>query len=345
MSGYLFFIASLVLEGVAVSLLVKEGLSGADVSLFVSLHLAAVAGLTLGLKRTLRKENGYLNWLLLGTALALTIPAGGLLGVLLLFLLRNKLPPEATRNLCDEYKGYMSYYAKRRKSPRGIADLPEFVRQGTDIEPVVQWIRDKDARRRVGAARVLGRLGNKPSLERLHGLVKDSYAVVRSEAATHISRGHEEFTVNIFQAQKEVASHPESSEAQRILANIALEYCESGLLDNQAKGTYLDLAEAAYLKSLALESGQVEVYNNLGRISVMKQDFLKGRERFEKALSCDADNLRGLLGLAQCYYELGEYEKVPLVCRQIKEKHPHPDRFLDIISFWTEKAEELKKTS
>lgn len=343
--GGFFLLVSLILEGRAVSLLIEERLSGSEVPLIIFLHLASSASLALGLAWKLKKEGGYLNWLLLGTTLALAIPVGGLLGVLLIFFLRSKLPPEAVSNLCDEYKKYMSCSIRGERPPGKIVNLPEFVRQGTEIEPVVQWLRDKDARRRVGAARILGRLGDKSSLERLHGLVKDSYAAVRSEAAAHISRGHEEFTANIFQAQKEVASHPESGEAHRILANISLEYCESGLLDTRAKITYLDLAEAEYLKSLTLEVEQVEVYNNLGRISIIKQDFLEGRERFEKALSCDADNLRALFGTAQCHYELGEYEKVSLICNRIREKHPQPDRFLDIISFWTEKPEKSKKTS
>lgn len=345
MIGGFFLLVSLILEGKAVSLLIEEGLSSAEIPLVIFLHLASSASVTLGLGRKLEKESGYLNWLLLGTILTLTIPVGGLLGVLLLFLLRNKLPPEAAGNLCDEYKEYMTYSIRREKPLGGIVNIPEFVRQGTEIEPIAQWLRDKDARRRAGAARILGRLGDKSSLERLRGLVKDSYAAVRSEAAAHISRGHEEFTSSIFQAQKEVASHPESGEAHRILANIALEYCESGLLDTQAKRTYLALAEAEYLKSLTLEAEQVEVYNNLGRISIIRQDFSKGRERFEKALSYDAHNLRALLGLAQCHYELGEYEKIPLICNRIREKHPQPDRFLDIISFWTEKSEKSEKTS
>ncbi len=345
MVGSFFLFTSVILEGVVVALLLKGELSGAAIFLLISCHLASSAGLALGLSRKLRREKGYLNWLLLGPALSLTIPVGGLLGVLFLFLFRGKLSPEAVRNLCDEYKEYMNYYIRRKNPPGWVVNLPEFVRQGTDIEPVVQWLGDKDARRRAGAARVLGRLGDKASLEKLHELVKDSYATVRSEAATYISRGHEEFTANIFQAQKEVASHSGSSEAHLILANIALEYCESGLLGSQAKETYLDLAEAEYLKSLTLESEQVEIYNNLGRISIIKQDFLKARERFEKALSYDTNNLRALLGLAQCHYELEEYEKVPLICDRIREKHPQPDRFMDIISFWTEKTEDRIQTS
>ncbi len=338
MLGSFFLLASLVLEGLAVSLLIKEGLSNSGVSLVILLHLLASASVTLGLMQTLKKESGYRNWILLGTSLTLTIPVGGLLGVLLLFFLRNKLDPEAVSDLCDEYKKYMSCSGSRKKLPGKIVNLPEFVRQGTEIEPAVQGLSDKDANRRVGAARILGRLGDKSSLERLHSLTKDSYAVVRSEAASHISGGHEEFTTNIFQAQKESSAHPESSEAHRILANIALEYCESGLLDTQAKKTYLDLAETEYLESLTLEAEQAEVYNNLGRISIIKQNFLEARERFEKALSYDEDNLRALLGMAQCCYEFGEYEKIPSICNRIREKHPHPDRFLDIISFWTEES-------
>ena len=84
----------------------------------------------------------------------------------------------------------------------------------------------------------------------------------------------------------------------------------------------LDEAEQALLRSQAVDDGSPEVWNNLGGVSMARENYRRAADRFERALEINADLPYALINAAQAHVRLGNAKQAEGFLRRALELDP-----------------------
>lgn len=114
---------------------------------------------------------------------------------------------------------------------------------------------------------------------------------------------------------------PAHLELAKAYVGLATTYMQRGV--NDTANIYLDSAEVVYSKITQIDSTDSRGWQGLGFIySVVKKDYSKALEYYQKAVSVDPQNGDALYGLAKTYQLLGEKTKADNVYKAAIEKNP-----------------------
>lgn len=319
--GIVFILVGLVMEAEALLFLFNTDTSPIFAAL---LHIGSALGLTIGLMEW------EINWSILGGILALSLPGVGYLGALLLAAKTVK-SSDKFGHTYEDYRQHITQYTGPQPIVKHIENKDEFLSSELDFIPIIDHLKDTDVMMRIGSLRACREFGDRWSIKMLFMGTADPHPEVRLKATEELATLNEMYQEEIHSATNEIAMWANDPVSHNTLGNLALEYYETGLINDQR---YLDMAEKQYLISVKLSKGQVDVYNSLGRIMIIKKNPQEGLRYYQEALKIEPKNVRARIGLLECYWSAGRYEKMPELSRQII--NDKPNGFLDILYFWAD---------
>ncbi len=139
-----------------------------------------------------------------------------------------------------------------------------------DIEPVVDVLRENDPELKRAAIETITKQGGPSAVRLLIGLLHDPSPEARFFSSIALSRLEDEISRTILAAQREVADHPDSPEAQEQLGQLYLDYALSGFLEGVTRDYYLDLARDAFETAVERSSNPDAVLRRLARVTLLQ---------------------------------------------------------------------------
>ncbi len=312
------WLGAVLLEGVAVWLVVWI-LSGAGQWAWIAAiacHLGA-AGVLLAFgfnrKKVFTKNRHRAR---LYGLLVLFLPVMGLIGCLVLQL------------VCDRWvrahgivKDFQDETAQRVIEAKGLdiqKDLTAYFDEELAVQPVLDILAGYDDDLKRGAIDTLRRIGTPEAISILKKCLSDSSTEVRHNAHTALTRLDETYVHAIKDAKKPLeAGEPKAVHHLRH-AGHCIEYAKSGLLDNDTRRYYLEIARESYLAAREAGASNSELNLNLGRLELQLGNFDQATDYFQSILDEDPNNVTALVGLAEVHYTRGDAGRLQAVVRRMK---------------------------
>lgn len=121
---------------------------------------------------------------------------------------------------------------------------------------------------------------------------------------------------------------------------------DRGFLYNDAMETALALADYEEALKTIDESDRYIVLQNIGYTYKSDRQFVKACEAYRKAVACmepEDASPKGYVGMAECWYKLGKYEKAIALCREGLAVFPDNEDLWDTLSDCYEEAGRLEE--
>jgi len=252
----------------------------------------------------------------LSGCLTLFLPAIGIIGVLFALLWANWIM--RSRGVVEDYQEVTDYSLERKPVADILRNLEILLADETNIEPILDILDSEDEDLKRGAVDLLGRIGNPSAVRLLKKCLAENNPEVRLYAHSTLEKLNEDYADEIREIQGLAGSEKtEDGNHLKQLGQKYREYAESGLLENETKTHYLELAKEIYLDLLGHSPDDNEIPITLGELSLSMGQFAEAESYFKKALKTGSDPVDPLLGLCRVYYEKGNSKSLSEVARSI----------------------------
>jgi len=332
---------AMVFEGAACFLLVK-GLSTQPLkeTLLLSsfaLHLlASIPIFCIPRIRSERERTGLRFYSTLSGWLTLFLPVIGIVGVSLALLWAKKIM--RAKGVVEDFQKTTDYSLEERHVSHIIRDIETFLSDEVTIEPILDILPDGDEDLKRGAVNLLGRIGSPSAIRLLRKCLTDSSTEVRFYAHSTLETLNENYAGEIKEAQALIdGDDGHRKDHFEHLGQKYREYAESGLLEDETRNHYLQLAKETYSELLAHFPDDPEIPIILGDLSISKGEFAEAERYFKAALKSHPDPVDLLLGLCRIYYEKGDAKsltRVVSVIRRMKDKRSDDIQKDILFQFW-----------
>ncbi|MBI3969542.1 MAG: hypothetical protein HY329_28190 [Chloroflexi bacterium] len=299
----------------------------------IAMHVTATALFGLSL---LTHANGrrIWAWSWLGWTLSLlSVPPLGLGAVTVAFLLtqtrvRRRTPAETElAELAQIDEPEVDPVARAHQVEVALLDELE-------IEPIVDVLRENDPELKRAAIELLTKRRNSSSVRILIGLLHDPVPEARFFASIGLSKLEDEFSRLILEAQRQVTELPTSAAAHERLAELYLEYAESGFLEGVTRAYYLDLARQSYEQSLSLSTERGERLLRLARShllmgNIAEAAFILDEQARQQPASVDVHLLR-----MNVIFQFGDFRELAIYAGRALSSIAPETETRELIEWW-----------
>jgi tetratricopeptide (TPR) repeat protein len=338
----LCWLGALLLEGVAVWIFVA---AGGDVLPPLSVGFHVAAAFLLLVVPVLPGAGDYPHTRynsFLGGWLTLFLPVVGILGSLAIAATTALLKSKGT---VSDFQVMTAYRLAQTALPEFTEDVPEFIEEEINIEPMLDILRGENTDFKRGVVKYLQQLGSPAAIGVLKQSLSDASPEIQYYTHAALENLESVWMERIEEARK--ALEAEDANEKRVPLVMALGrtykgYANSGLVADETRFHYYEQARKTFEQGLSREPDNSEIVLALGRICLEEKDLATAEEYFTRGLSLPGGLVDSLLGLCQVYFEGGNLKALAETSRRMREEihHAHPDPLKDsLIHFWAAEQE------
>ena len=289
---------------------------------------AAIAGAWAACRMLPQRDgSGWFEW---AGALLLPIVGGPFIWIT---QAASQRAPQA--NLVDEYSSYID--ASERGNVWQQADTLHYTPPApADVESIAGILQsDTEEWEKRNAIEVLLRLETPDSVKQLRQALKDGSPEVKIYAASALSRLEERLNSRLESIENRFSdpNPQQQGQAHLIAAQIFLDFVSFDLIDQTRRQDYLQQAQTHADAAWDLIQDASALLLSAHILLKMKiyQDAADYTESFLKLVP---GHLQGLLARADACFQLGRYEIVQSICRELNTLPDLPDSLQDTIRLW-----------
>jgi thioredoxin-like negative regulator of GroEL len=334
------WIVAIMAEGAAIYFLMPlirgDGTLFWEAGVALTCHLAAAVILSLGGHYGLRALPDKRFRMQLYAVLVLFIPALGVVGGVSLQLLCDRWI--RARGLVEEFQAETEHQVIETEQPEARIDLDSFLEEELTVQPVLDILAGHDDNLKRGAIDTLRRIGTPEAVHVLKKCLSSDSPEVRYNAHTALTRLDEFHAQQIKAAQQELETHPGHADAHLKHAKRCVAYGESGLLDDDTRRHYTQMARMGFVHAAEKGTADTWLILELGRLEMMVGSYDDALSRFEAVLSREPENIPALLGLAELYFASKDAAGLQAIARKLNDITMGEAQSVQeaiLINFWT----------
>jgi hypothetical protein len=248
--------------------------------------------------------------------LVLFLPLMGLVGSLILQLACERWI--RARGLVEDFQEETAHRVIEPVRLDIQKDLTTYFDEELAVQPVMDILAGHDDDLKRGAIDTLRRIGTPEAVTVLKKCLADTSTEVRHNAHTALTRLDETFVGAIRAAKQRLDTGVPGAADRLRYAETCLDYAKSGLLDDDTRRHYLQMARDAYLAARATGPADTERIMNLGYLEIQLGGFDRAVAHFQSILDKDPGNVKALIGLAEAHYTHGDARGLQTAARRMQ---------------------------
>jgi hypothetical protein len=281
-----------------------------------------------------RDGHWHLAWSLLGGVIALVaFPVIGMVammvGYLLAYISRHRVPLGAGQLFERTNTDERATDAVGRAREIELQLLDEL-----DIEPVVDVLRENDPELKRAAIETITKQGGPSAVRLLIGLLHDPSPEARFFSSIALSRLEDEISRTILAAQRDVADHPDSPEAQEQLGQLYLDYALSGFLEGVTRDYYLDLAREAFETAVGRSADPDAVLRRLARVTLLQGSIAEAAAILDELGSRHPEDDELCLLRMDSIYRFGDFRELVVYARRAEPAIAPDTESHELVAWW-----------
>ena len=236
--------------------------------------------------------------------LAMLLPVVGLIGSLILQLVCDRWI--RARGLVEDFQAETEHRVIEPRRMDVQKDLTAYLDEELSVQPVMDILAGSDDNLKRGAIDTLRRIGTPEAIVILKKCLTDTSPEVRYSAHTALTRLDETYIKAIKAATAPLDTGRSTPAHDLDYARQCLRYGQSGLLDEDTRHHYLQMARDAFMAAQAKGVWDAALALDLGRLEILLGDYDDAAFHFQSILDQDALNVNALIGLAEVHYSRGD---------------------------------------
>jgi len=318
------WLVTVLVETLAVTVLVRP-LGSWSLLLAAAAHVAA-ALLAIRLLGGARREARFFAF-----AVVLALPVVGILGLGAARWGRSwAKPPEL-----ESISASLLELQGPDQHPQSLERVFEWIQAQLSVRPLVDVIRSSDPATKREAVQTLSQRNDGGAVDLLREALQAPDSSVQIAASTALQKIEERLTERISRLREATLFNPSVADDWAALGDACRAYQQSRLLEPVLERLWLDQAEDAYGRALALEPEQLSHKVGLARV-LLVEGRLEEAERLARETRVAAPAAEVDLLLSEILFARGDWAELRSVCRAaIAAGQPHA-----LMEWWAEKADD-----
>lgn len=276
-------------------------------------------------------------WATIALSLCLPLPLLGFLGFVGLYALYASRP-RGSGDLLKDLEDYISYDVVAAVTKP--ADPDEFILTEVDVAPLRYILAGDDVALKRGAILSLSRLPKREAVGLLKMALADANREIRYYAGNALSDMEREFNDRMFRLVREVEVAPTRTEHHIKLAQLVLDYADTGLLDQGMVRYFAEIGLKAIDKAVLVGSSDVRLLALSGRLHRLCGDLDRAVEALKQYLEANPNDLAAAVALAETAYERGDLALARKVVKKASSRFPEETRLMALMEVLGETPEE-----
>ena len=252
--------------------------------------------------------------------LILVLPVMGLAGSLILQLVCDRWI--RARGLVEDFQAETEH---RVIAPQRIdvqKDLKDYLDEELSVQPVMDILAGTDDNLKRGAIDTLRQIGTPEAIVILKKCLTDTSPEVRYNAHTALTRLDETYIKAIKAATAPLETGRPTPAHHLDYARCCVRYGQSGLLDEDSRHHYLQMARDAFMAAQDKGAWDKALALDLGRLEILLGAWDDAAVHFQSILDREALNVNALIGLAEIHYNRGDAKGLKTIARQMNAALP-----------------------
>jgi hypothetical protein len=247
--------------------------------------------------------------------LVMFLPVMGLVGSLILQLVCDRWI--RARGLVEDFQAETEHRVIETQRPEIQMDLKTYFDEELAVQPVMDILAGFDDNLKRGAIDTLRRIGTPEAVNILKKCLADASPEVRYNAHTALTRLDEAHVRAIKTAKQPLDAGNLKAEHHRHYARQCADYGQSGLLDDDTRRYYLQMAKDAFMAAQAAGLSDTALTLDLGRLEMLLGAYGQAAAHFQSVLTREPANVNALIGLAEVHYTRGDAEGLKAIAHQM----------------------------
>lgn len=273
--------------------------------------------------------------------LVMFIPYIGMLGCAVIAFGRTLIIREDT---LSQYKDFTRRDKFRELYMKKVDNDRLLVNEALDIQPIRDILEGDDISLKTGAIHLLSRRGHADDVWMLQNCLSDVSEEVRYFAHLALLSIEEGYTEKIENAKKRTEVKGRNlAAAFKELGQIYMQYSASGLVDEKARGFYLDHTRDAFLSSHRENPDDGDVTLALGQIALENGNTADAVKYFRQAMPSGECILDAWLGIWRAYYEERDFNALAAAVQEAENichfESSDKDKLI-LFEFWRKRGDD-----
>lgn len=247
--------------------------------------------------------------------LSMALPVMGLIGSLILQLVCDRWI--RARGLVEDFQAETEHRVIEPQRIDVQKDLKDYLDEELSVQPVMDILAGTDDNLKRGAIDTLRQIGTTEAIVILKKCLTDTSPEVRYSAHTALTRLDETYIKAIKAATASFVSGRPTPAHHLDYARQCLRYGQSGLLDEDTRHHYLQMARDAFMAAQAKGGWDTALALDLGRLEILLGAYDDAAVHFQSILDRDTRNVNALIGLAEVHYSRGDAKGLKAIARQM----------------------------
>lgn len=252
--------------------------------------------------------------------LVLVLPVMGLAGSLILQLVCDRWI--RARGLVEDFQAETEHRVIEPQRIDVQKDLKDYLDEELSVQPVMDILAGSDDNLKRGAIDTLRQIGTPEAIVILKKCLTDNSPEVRYSAHTALSRLDETYIKAIKAATAALETGRPTATHHLDYARRCVGYGQSGLLDEDTRHHYLQMARDAFMTAQEKGEWDTALALDLGRLEILLGAYDDAAVHFQSALDRDTLNVNALIGLAEVHYSRGDARGLKTIARQMSAALP-----------------------
>ena len=268
----------------------------------VSLHLLACVltwlAIFIGLGAEQESRHGWALFLAMFSFLAGPV---GVLGSLVSYLLAKGQPTGTP--LIEVVKAEMFVTTAPDDEPDEFRSMDLKIRDEAQVEPIIDMLPLADISTAIAIVNRLRERGQRPDIEMIRTVASDPRPEVYQYALAILDKMEKQFAARVYALQEEIHENPERPSLRVEMANLHLDYIQSGLLDESLRDYYWELTLSHLFEAMLAYPQRVELGVDVAQLLAIKGLTDEAGTVATEVAKKDPSNLQAQFLVIQALYE------------------------------------------